>query len=49
MLKIVGKIYMSLGRLGQAEEYYSQLVDISPDDPMAQQTLREIRRQLRKL
>lgn len=48
-LEVVGKIYMSLGRLGQAEEYYQQLVDLSPNDIIAQQTLREIRRKLRKL
>jgi tetratricopeptide (TPR) repeat protein len=48
-LEIVGKIYLSLGRFGQAEEYYQQLVDLSPNDIIAQQTLREIRRKLRKL
>jgi superkiller protein 3 len=48
-LEIVGKIYISLGRFGQAEEYYQQLVDLSPNDIIAQQTLREIRRKLRKL
>jgi tetratricopeptide (TPR) repeat protein/TolB-like protein len=48
-LEVVGKIYVSLGRLGQAEEYYQQLVDLSPNDIIAQQTLREIRRKLRKL
>lgn len=48
-LEVVGKIYVSLGRLGQAEEYYQQLVDLSPNDVIAQQTLREIRRKLRKL
>lgn len=48
-LATVGKIYLSLGRFGQAEEYYQQLVDISPNDAIAQQTLREIRRKLRKL
>ncbi len=48
-LATVGKIYLSLGRFGQAEEYYQQLVDLSPNDAIAQQTLREIRRKLRKL
>lgn len=48
-LETVGKIYVSLGRFGQAEEYYQQLVDLSPNDALAQQTLREIRRKLRKL
>lgn len=48
-LEIVGRIYISLGRYGQAEEYYEQIVDISPNDALAQQTLQRIRRQLRKL
>ncbi|MCB0311666.1 MAG: tetratricopeptide repeat protein [Calditrichaeota bacterium] len=48
-LMVVGKIYLSLGRFGQAEEYFQQLVDLSPNDMLAQQTLREIRRKMRKL
>ena len=48
-LKVVGKIHLSLGRLGQAEEYYQQLVQLSPNDAMAAQTLREIRKKMRKL
>jgi len=48
-LKIVGKIHLSLGRLGQAEEYYQQLVQLSPNDAIAVETLREIRRKMRKL
>ena len=48
-LQVVGKIYLSLGRLGQAEQYFEQLVQLSPNDMLAQQTLREIRRKLRKL
>lgn len=48
-LEVVGKIYLSLGRFGQAEQYYEQLVEVSPDHMLAQQKLREIRRRLRKL
>ena len=48
-LEIIGKIYLSLGHYGQAEEYYQQIVDLSPNDALAQQTLQRIRRQLRKL
>lgn len=48
-LEVVGKIHLSLGRLGQAEEYYQQLVQLSPGDVMAAETLREIRRKMRKL
>jgi|GEM_PF-1478816 len=48
-LSVVGKIYLSLGRFGQAEQYYEQLVAMNPDDSGAQRTLRKIRRQLRKL
>lgn len=48
-VKTVGKIYLSLGRFGQAEEYFQQLVDLNPNDALAQQTLREIRRRLQKL
>lgn len=48
-LEVVGKIHLSLGRLGQAEEYYQQLVQLSPNDVMAAETLREIRRKMRKL
>lgn len=48
-LKVVGKIHLSLGRLGQAEEYYQQLVQLSPDDYAAAETLREIRKKMRKL
>nr|HQU74221.1 tetratricopeptide repeat protein [Calditrichia bacterium] len=43
-LEVVGKIYLSLGRFGQAEQYYEQLVQVSPNHAMAQQKLREIRR-----
>lgn len=48
-LKVVGKIHLSLGRLGQAENYYQQLVQLSPNDNGAAETLREIRRKMRKL
>ncbi len=48
-LTVIGKIYLSLGRFGQAEQYYEQLVATNPDDSGAQRTLRRIRRQLRKL
>ena len=48
-LKVVGKIHLSLGRLGQAENYYQQLVQLSPNDDGAAETLREIRRKMRKL
>lgn len=48
-LKVVGKIHLSLGRLGQAENYYQQLVQLSPNDNRAAETLREIRRKMRKL
>ena len=48
-LEIIGRIYLSLGRYGQAEEFYQQIVDLTPNDAMAQQTLQRIRRQLRKL
>lgn len=48
-LKVIGKIHLSLGRLGQAEEYYQQLVQLSPNDYVAAETLREIRRKMRKL
>ena len=48
-LKVVGRIYFSLGRFGQAEQYFQQLVEVNPNDRLARQTLREIRRKLRKL
>jgi tetratricopeptide (TPR) repeat protein len=48
-LKVIGKIHLSLGRLGQAEEYYQQLVQLSPNDYVAAETLRKIRRKMRKL
>ena len=48
-LEVVGKIYLSLGRLGQAEQYYEKLLTVNPDDPLAQKTLNQIRRQLRKM
>ncbi len=48
-LEIVGKIYLSLGRYGQAKEYYEKLLAVNPDNDIAQQTLKRIRRQLQKL
>lgn len=48
-LKVVGRIYYSLGRWGQAETYYEQLVAVSPDDRGAARMLQEIRRKLRKM
>lgn len=48
-LKVVGKIFLSLGRFGQAEEYFQQLVQLNPTDRGAQKTLEEIRKKLRKL
>ncbi len=46
---VVGKIFLSLKRYGQAEEYYEQLVALSPDDPSAKKTLLAIKKRLRKL
>jgi tetratricopeptide (TPR) repeat protein len=48
-LEVIGKIYLSLGRLGQAEQYFEKLLAVSPDDPMALKTLNQIRRQLQKM
>ena len=48
-LGVVGRIYFQIGRLGQAEQYFQQLVQIKPNDQLAQETLREIRKRLRKL
>jgi len=48
-LGVVGRIYFQLGRLGQAEQYFQQLVQLKPNDQLAQETLREIRKRLRKL
>ena len=48
-LEVIGKIYLSLGRLGQAEQYFEKLLAVSPDDPMARKTLNQIRRQLQKM
>ncbi len=48
-LGIVGRIYFQLGRLGQAEQYFQQLVQLKPNDRLAQQRLKEIRKRLRKL
>ncbi|RMI25170.1 MAG: tetratricopeptide repeat protein [Calditrichaeota bacterium] len=48
-LRVVAKIYLSMGRFGQAEHYFEQLAALSPSDPTIQQQLREIRRRLRKL
>lgn len=49
VLKTIGKIYHSLGRLSQAEEYFQKLLALRPNDTYAQQSLREVRRKLRKL
>jgi len=48
-LEVVGKIYLSLGRYGQAKEYYEKLLAVNPDNDIAQRTLKRIRRQLQKL
>ncbi len=48
-LEIVGKIYLSMGRLGQAEQYYTQLLELKPNDYLAKRKLHEIRRRLRKM
>lgn len=48
-LEIVGKIYLSMGRLGQAEQYYTQLLELKPNNYLAKRKLHEIRRRLRKM
>jgi len=48
-LRVVGRIFYSLGRFGQAEEYFQQLVQLNPADQTARKTLREIKKKLRKL
>ncbi|RMF59822.1 MAG: tetratricopeptide repeat protein [Calditrichaeota bacterium] len=49
ILATIARIYLSLGRLGQAEQYYTQVVELQPDDYLARKKLREIRRRMKKM
>jgi len=48
-IRVVGKIFLSLGRLGQAEQYYEQLLQLKPNDKEAKETLYQIRRKMSKI
>ncbi len=48
-LLVLARIFSSLGRYKQAEEYYQQIVQIDPGNSRARQELQDIRLQKRKL
>lgn len=48
-LLVLARIYASIGRLAQAEEYYTKLVKIAPENREATMALRKLRNKLKKL
>jgi len=48
-LLVLARIFNSLGRYGQAEQYYKQIVQIDPQNSEANRALKNLKRQMRKL
>lgn len=48
-LLVLARIFSSLGRLGQAEQYYLQIVQLDPQNTEASRELRNLRHQMNKL
>jgi tetratricopeptide (TPR) repeat protein len=48
-LIVLARIFNSLGRLGQAEQYYQQIVQIDPLNQEANEELRNLKNQMKKL
>jgi tetratricopeptide (TPR) repeat protein len=48
-LLVLARIFGSLGRYGQAEKYYLQIVQLDPQNREATQELQNLRRQMKKL
>jgi tetratricopeptide (TPR) repeat protein len=46
---VLARIFSSLGRLGQAEKLYAEVVQLDPQNREATRALRDIRKQLRKM
>ena len=48
-LIVLARIFGSLGRYGQAEQYYQQIVQLDPTNREANRELKNLRRQQKKL